>query len=488
MPDLYTHTEINKRTLLWAIVVSVLFIATNLYLIIAKEFLYFSLLPIFLIILYLYFRSIDKVFIITAFLSPLSINLSDFNHNIGLNLPSEPLLAGLLLFYIIYGIYRNRGWYEFRKHPVSIAFYIYFIVLFFSSLTSQIPLVSWKFFVSHLWLILPTFFLGTRIFYEKPKMQNYFIIAQIIPLIIVVLYTLVRHSSYGFADEEGQWVMQPFFQNHAMYGAAISMYIPITFILATNKKKAFIQRFFLFLATILFLIALLISSSRAAWLGFLMSVGLGMVFWFKIKLKYIALSFFVLLTFGLIFSSQIIRSLEKNDQDSSENFSENLKSVSNISTDASNLERLNRWSCAIRMTMDYPFTGTGPGTYQFLYAPYQLSRELTIISTNAGTLGNAHSEFLGPMAESGIPGLLSILFLVGIIFFTGFNTYTKMRKTDPQKARFLLGILLGLVAYFVHGFMNNYLDSDKLAIPVWGFSAIIVAINLIQKEQEKIEN
>ena len=56
----------------------------------------------------------------------------------------------------------------------------------------------------------------------------------------------------------------------------------------------------------------------------------------------------------------------------------------------------------IRMFKDRPLLGHGPGTYMFLYAPYQKPSEKTIISTNAGNRGNAHSEYLGPMAESGI--------------------------------------------------------------------------------------
>ena len=34
----------------------------------------------------------------------------------------------------------------------------------------------------------------------------------------------------------------------------------------------------------------------------------------------------------------------------------------NVSTDASNLERINRWNCAIRMYAERPFLGHGPGT------------------------------------------------------------------------------------------------------------------------------
>jgi hypothetical protein len=41
-----------------------------------------------------------------------------------------------------------------------------------------------------------------------------------------------------------------------------------------------------------------------------------------------------------------------------------------------------------------------------------------------------------------------------------------------------MGALLGLMTYYIHGIMNNFLDTDKLSVPFWGFSAIIVAIDI----------
>jgi hypothetical protein len=29
-----------------------------------------------------------------------------------------------------------------------------------------------------------------------------------------------------------------------------------------------------------------------------------------------------------------------------------------------------------------------------------------------------------------------------------------------------------------HGFLNNFLDTDKLSVPFWGFTAIIVALDV----------
>ena len=42
----------------------------------------------------------------------------------------------------------------------------------------------------------------------------------------------------------------------------------------------------------------------------------------------------------------------------------------------------------------------------------------------------------------------------------------------------MLTLLLGLITYFAHGILNNYLDTDKATVPVWGFTAIIVMLDL----------
>ena len=54
--------------------------------------------------------------------------------------------------------------------------------------------------------------------------------------------------------------------------------------------------------------------------------------------------------------------------------------------------------------------------------------------------------------------------------------------SSKQIKNLTLFIILGLTTYFVHGFLNNFLDTDKASIPVWGFIAILVALD-INKEK-----
>jgi O-antigen ligase len=132
------------------------------------------------------------------------------------------------------------------------------------------------------------------------------------------------------------------------------------------------------------------------------------------------------------------------------------------------------------MWKDRPFFGFGPGTYQFEYGRYQRSYEKTRISTDFGTRGSAHSEYLGPLSESGVFGLLSILLVIGTTFYTGIRVYLHSKKRSIRI--FALAVLTGLSSYYLHGVLNNFLDTDKISALFWGFTAMLVAMDVYHRE------
>ena len=153
-----------------------------------------------------------------------------------------------------------------------------------------------------------------------------------------------------------------------------------------------------------------------------------------------------------------------------------MSSIGNISSDASNLERFNRWNCALRMFELKPITGWGPGAYMFQYAPFQAADDRTIISTNFGLIGNAHSEFLGPLAEQGLLGSLLVVALIVVSCWTAVRLRSRI---PPGVDRHLVGAaFFGLVTYYVHAIINNFLDLDKASVPFWAFTALIVVMDL----------
>jgi O-antigen ligase len=177
--------------------------------------------------------------------------------------------------------------------------------------------------------------------------------------------------------------------------------------------------------------------------------------------------------------------LNENRQDSSLNLEKQLRSIANIRTDASNLERINRWKSALRMSAERPLFGWGPGTYQFTYAPFQMASEKTQISTNWGEGGNAHSDYLGLLAEAGIPGMIIYLALIFVILKKGISLYKKSRERETRIM--LLCMIAGLVTYLVHGTLNNFLDTDKISALFWGMIAAVVATGMSSTELSEAE-
>jgi O-antigen ligase len=135
------------------------------------------------------------------------------------------------------------------------------------------------------------------------------------------------------------------------------------------------------------------------------------------------------------------------------------------------------------MFKEKPLFGWGPGTYTFKYAPFQVSYEKTPISTDAGDRGNAHSEYLGPLSESGLLGSLTFIAIVIVTLITGFRVYKKV-ETKVLKI-FTLSLVLGLITYYTHGILNNFLDTDKASALFWGFAAMLVAFDISYKKKNE---
>jgi putative inorganic carbon (HCO3(-)) transporter len=48
-----------------------------------------------------------------------------------------------------------------------------------------------------------------------------------------------------------------------------------------------------------------------------------------------------------------------------------------------------------------------------------------------------------------------------------------------------VSVFLGLTTYYLHGALNNFLDTDKVAVPFWAFTAIVVLMDLRYPPAEK---
>lgn len=472
-------TEKNKISIVYLI--TAIFVLLNTYLV-YKEMYLGILIPLACIMLILYIFRLEYILLLAVFATPLAIDLGDYDLGVSISVPSEPLLIGLLFFIVLKILLEGGIERRIIQHPITIAIIFNLSWMLITAITSDIPLVSFKYLLSRLWFIIPMYFGGLMLFRTKTNIRL-FIWAYVSALIIVVFYTTWVHMGYDFSEKAGHWVMTPFYNDHTAYGVILALFVPVLLGMAIDKDVSGKQRITAFIAELILLVALYLSYSRAAWVGVGFAIGVLILVKLRISFKWIAISTASLVIIFFTFKFEILDKLEKNKQDASANFVEHIQSISNISSDASNLERINRWQAALRMFSKRPLLGWGPGTYQFEYAPFQRAKEKTIISTNLGDMGNAHSEYIGPLAESGVPGLLSVIFLLITVVYTGLSVY---KKAGSRQTRLLaLSATLGLITYFVHGIMNNFLNTDKASVPFWGLVSVIAALDLYFSSSEE---
>jgi O-antigen ligase len=418
-----------------------------------------------------------------TFLTPLAVNISDLEMGLGVSLPTEPLMFGVLLVFLANLIFESRYEKKVAHHPISYVIYLSLFWMLITTMTSEMPIVSIKSLLARLWFVIPFYFVAALLF-KKTSNIRLFLWLYMLSLVVVVFYTIVQHSKYGFEEEAGHWVMSPFYNDHTAYGAALALFYPVIigFIFYPGMRGKI--RTISVIVFVVLTVGIVLSYGRAAWISVVIALGVFIVIMLKIRFYWLALVTAIVFSVLFAFQQQIIDRLEKNKQDSSANYIEHIQSIYNISSDASNLERINRWQAALRMYEDRPLFGWGPGTYQFMYAPYQRSKEKTIISTNLGDKGNAHSEYLGPLSEMGMPGMLIMILLMIYVIYTGLMVY----KKGNREVKFLsLMATLGLITYFAHGILNNFLDTDKLSVPFWGFIAIIVALDVFHTSDDDLE-
>jgi len=471
----------KTKNIILVYLVAVVFLAGNAYLFIEKDFFIGLAAPIIVFSILYFVFSFDKILLVIACTTPLALDLNFDYFEAGISIPTEVLLLAVMMVFLVKLLFGQGFDRKIATHPIAIAIVINLIWILVTCCTSVMPIVSFKFLIARLWFVIPMFFVMTQLV-KNPKNISRFLWCYIIPLILVSAYTIIRHATYGFSQASGNWVVSPFYNDHTAYGAALALFIPIMLHQSFSKQYSKKYRFIALLVCAFLMVSMVLSYCRAAWV----SLFLGFMAWgvivLRIRARYLTLAAAIFVGIFFAFQHEILYTLEKNQDDSSSDFSQHLRSITNVSSDASNVERLNRWYCAIRMFQERPLFGWGPGTYQFEYGAFQKHSELSTVSTSHGDIGNAHSEYLGPLSESGLLGSLTFLAIVFLTIYYGIKVYR--RQKDKKLRQIALLLTVGLITYFIHGLLNNFLDTEKLSVPFWGFIAIIVALDVYYSGDE----
>ena len=403
-----------------------------------------------------------------------------------INMPTEPLLCitAILLFF---AIDKKALWQSsFVRHPLTLLAIFYQLWMTMMVVFSSDRLISLKYVLvnnAHFWV----FYFGFYYFAQKQKLPLLRWVGSYgLALIVVIFLAWFKFMQFDFNINVAVILAQPFYNDNTLFSASLVFVLPIIFLIP-HKNTTF--KFVKVVVILLVGSAIFITYCRAAWASlFLVTLVIFLIVTFQLKIKhFLGLAIVVVFITGL-FLPTISNNLASIKTESKKgNWLDQLASIGNITTDVSNLERINRYKCAIRMFKDRPVTGFGPGTYQYAYLPYQKTSEMTRISMQKdattildkpqnGRGGGAHSEYLQALSEMGIVGFIYWIAIVFLSFYTPLKVYFNETSTTHNK-KLSMTILFAILAYLVHATFNNFMHSEEVAILFWPMIAMLVILD-----------
>jgi O-antigen ligase len=239
------------------------------------------------------------------------------------------------------------------------------------------------------------------------------------------------------------------------------------------------NKFSLF-ASILLLIFIIVSYSRATWLAFLM-LSIILIFLILSRQKKIWFLLSVLIVFCS--SSYLLGPALLESNNGYFYRLGRLISVKNYANDKTVVGRLDRWKIALRIINDFPLTGSGIGTYMRLAPSYYLSlkqdNQLIKKHNQKWSKNNAHNYYLQLWAEIGSIGLILFFSILICVYKIGLNVSFLQDKKKPQ----ICGLLLGLSAYLITMITSHPLIISKHQFLFWFIISAIVLSCADRKEK-----
>lgn len=451
---------------------------------IATDAYYLAGLPLLVVFAFLAIVDFRKLFFFLLGLLPFSTEVS-LPGGLGTDLPSEPLMVALMFFYLAHVLKNIKTINaDFIRHPISLLLLLHLGWTFATSIVSELFYVSLKFSLARVWYITVFYFMAGSMIKTIDDFKKVFWWV-FIPLTFTIIVVLVRYSAYGFAFDDVNAVMSPFYRNHITYASIMVLFFPFVWFARKWYPKKSNTGILLTLSLLLFLAGIQFSYSRLAYLCLIAAFGA----YFIIKYKYTKLA----VALSIIGALLIVRIALKNNNflEMAPDFEktvthhefDNLIEATYKLEDISGMERVYRWVAAIYMTQVRPWTGVGPGNFYNYYRGYTLNKFKTYISDNIEKSG-IHCYYLMVLVEQGFPGLIIFCFFVFYPLLRGETIYHQAE--DPLTKDLVMMLLLSLIIVLVLLLLNDLLESDKVG-PFF-LMAMAILVNIDLANQRRIES
>lgn len=418
----------------------------------------FFAIPALIPVVYIAITDFKKIYFALLFLLPLSFEFQ-VTESLGTDLPTEPLMVGLMLALLLYLIKNSKKIdFGFFKNPIMLMLGIHLFWIFLTSFTSLIPLHSFKFLLAKIWYIF-AFVFATAIFIKNIEDLKKLFWTIFIPLTFTVVWTMIRHSFSSFHFDEINPALVPFYRNHVVYANLLSIFLPFIFLARTWYPAASSKRRILNLSILIHLAAIYFSYTRASYIAVIAIAITYFIIHFKaVKLAIASSIIAVVFIFSFITTENYYLKYQPSVKTVSHHELSDIIDATLKGTDVSSMERIYRWIAAIHMANDRPITGFGPNGFVPNYKNYTVFVFETWISDNEERSG-VHNYFLMTLVEQGILGLLFFVGLLVAFFTFGEKLFHKLENKELKNAS--LAVILSMIAIVVSLIFSDMIEVDK---------------------------
>lgn len=283
--------------------------------------------------------------------------------------------------------------------------------------------------------------------------------------LLLAIFGILQHLSgtariYWFREQIPSF-FGPFFNRNAFAGY-IGMLIPVglgLFVssLATDKRTHIHRPLFYLFATVIMVVALFLTLSRGGIISLMISLSFFMLLYRSSRTgsrKPSVVLILLLIVFIYLVWIGITPIIER---------------LSTLSRLGEVLEfRTEIWQATLPIFRDFPFLGTGLGTFEHVFPAYKPFGSYSVVT-------HAENDYLQFLSETGIVGGISATLFISVLLRLGWKTMSKTEE-DTYPLSIKAGLISGMIPVLTYGTVERMLYVPAIAILFTLYAALICCI------------
>ncbi len=442
-----------------------------------KEWLFLAL-PFAMLVLLWCLGDFRRIYYLMWATIPFTVEV-DLPGGLSTDFPAEILMWLTCLMLPVYlFLYSKKIDFSFVLHPLFVLLLIHFFWILFTTILSDVPLISIKYSLAKSWYLISFILIPLLVFREINDIKRwglYFVI----PLIATVIIILIRHSQYGFSFEKINSAVIPIYRNHVDYACCLGIVLPFVWFFRRWFHRHWIKLFFL--VALLFIFAgIYFSYTRAAWLCIPLSLVSFFLIRFRLMRVVIPVTVGIILLFigWLAYDNKYIGFSPDYEKTITHNKFNDVLSATYKLEDISTVERFYRWVAGFYMIKEKPLNGFGPGGFYSLYQNYVDRHFKTYVSDNPEHSG-MHNYYLMTAVDQGLIGLIIFMSLIIAVLILGEKLYHSMTKGVEKEL--LMTALVSFCSILFILSLNDMVETDKVGSLFFLAIALVIFLGVKQR-------